>query len=137
MNLEKSSVEDVQSEKICGNCFWFKFCSFRIEGLSEDSACVFRPAVFLESPDGLLADTDAQVGRIVRGFHQMVDAGEVENKFVLAEKYLLIDALIRNNWSQLMAARDLGVTPRTINYMTFKYGINHPSWRRNYGKGEQ
>jgi len=32
-------------------------------------------------------------------------------------------------WSQAMAAKAVGVSPRTFNYKCSKFGISHPFWR--------
>ncbi len=47
------------------------------------------------------------------------------------EKNQIVQALEKNDWFQKDAARQLGLTPRAINYKIKKFGITHPRWRRN------
>ncbi len=47
------------------------------------------------------------------------------------EKELIYRALEKNLWIQKDAARELGLTPRALNYRIKKHGITHNRWRRN------
>ncbi len=47
------------------------------------------------------------------------------------EKKLIQRALEKNLWIQKDAARDLGLTPRALNYRIKKHGITHKRWRKN------
>ncbi len=47
------------------------------------------------------------------------------------EKELICNALEENLWIQKDAARQLGVTPRALNYRIKKLGITHSRWRKN------
>ncbi len=47
------------------------------------------------------------------------------------EKELIYRALEKNLWIQKDAARDLGLTPRALNYRIKKHGITHQRWRKN------
>jgi transcriptional regulator with PAS, ATPase and Fis domain len=47
------------------------------------------------------------------------------------ETQMIIAALEENLWIQKDAARQLGVTPRALNYRIKKLGITHPRWRKN------
>jgi transcriptional regulator with GAF, ATPase, and Fis domain len=47
------------------------------------------------------------------------------------EKDLIFQALEKNLWIQKDAARELGITPRTLNYRIQKLKITHPRWRKN------
>jgi DNA-binding NtrC family response regulator len=47
------------------------------------------------------------------------------------EKELIYRALQKNLWIQKDAARDLGLTPRALNYRIKKHGITHARWRKN------
>ena len=47
------------------------------------------------------------------------------------EKELISNALEANLWIQKDAARQLGITPRALNYRIKKLGITHARWRRN------
>jgi DNA-binding NtrC family response regulator len=47
------------------------------------------------------------------------------------EKQMISDALEKNLWIQKDAARQLGITPRALNYRIKKLGITHARWRKN------
>jgi transcriptional regulator with GAF, ATPase, and Fis domain len=47
------------------------------------------------------------------------------------EKDLIHRALEKNLWIQKDAARELGLTPRALNYRIKKHGITHSRWRKN------
>ena len=47
------------------------------------------------------------------------------------EKELISNALEANLWIQKDAARQLGITPRALNYRIKKLGITHARWRKN------
>ena len=47
------------------------------------------------------------------------------------EKLMISKALEENLWIQKDAARQLGITPRALNYRIKKLGITHSRWRKN------
>ena len=47
------------------------------------------------------------------------------------ERKLICRALEKNLWIQKDAARELGLTPRALNYRIKKHGITHQRWRKN------
>ena len=47
------------------------------------------------------------------------------------EKKLICRALEKNLWIQKDAAKELGLTPRALNYRIKKHGITHQRWRKN------
>ena len=47
------------------------------------------------------------------------------------EKELIFRALEKNLWIQKAAAKELGLTPRALNYRIKKHGITHSRWRKN------
>ena len=47
------------------------------------------------------------------------------------EKEMISNALEDNLWIQKDAARQLGITPRALNYRIKKLGITHSRWRKN------
>ena len=47
------------------------------------------------------------------------------------EKELIFRALQKNLWIQKDAAKQLGLTPRALNYRIKKHGITHDRWRKN------
>ncbi len=49
----------------------------------------------------------------------------------LREKKLILEALEERLWIQKDAAKQLGISPRSLNYKIRKFGITHPRWRKN------
>ena len=47
------------------------------------------------------------------------------------EKDMIYQALENNLWIQKDAAKELGITPRALNYRIKKLGITHTRWRKN------
>ena len=47
------------------------------------------------------------------------------------ERQMIFRALEKNLWIQKDAARELGLSPRALNYRIQKHGITHDRWRRN------
>jgi len=47
------------------------------------------------------------------------------------EKEIIFRALEKNLWIQKDAAKELGLTPRALNYRIKKLGITHSRWRKN------
>jgi two-component system response regulator AtoC len=47
------------------------------------------------------------------------------------EKSLIYQALEKNLWIQKDAAKELGITPRALNYRIKKLGITHARWRKH------
>jgi two-component system response regulator AtoC len=47
------------------------------------------------------------------------------------EKEMIFQALEKSLWIQKDAARELGITPRALNYRIQKLKIKHPRWRKN------
>ena len=47
------------------------------------------------------------------------------------EKEMIFRALEKNLWIQKDAARELGLSPRALNYRIQKHGITHDRWRKN------
>ncbi len=47
------------------------------------------------------------------------------------EKELILRALEENLWVQKNSAKQLGISPRALNYKINKFGITHPNWRKN------
>ena len=130
MSLEKSSNE-VEFEKVCGNCFWVKYCHSQFKGVFRDSICLFQPSTFEPAiPDSGYFIRASPVGSEVfpEAFFDEENLSVRENHLDLAQKYLLLDALMRKQWSQKRAAEYLGVSQRTVNYLCRKHGLRHPNW---------
>lgn len=47
------------------------------------------------------------------------------------ERIAILAALDKNGWQQKNAARELGISPRSINYRINLLGITHPQWKTN------
>jgi transcriptional regulator with PAS, ATPase and Fis domain len=47
------------------------------------------------------------------------------------EKEIIFRALEKNLWIQKGAAKELGLSPRALNYRIKKHGITHDRWRKN------
>jgi transcriptional regulator with GAF, ATPase, and Fis domain len=47
------------------------------------------------------------------------------------ERQMILRALEKNLWIQKDAARELGLSPRALNYRIQKHGITHTRWRKN------
>ena len=47
------------------------------------------------------------------------------------ERQMIFRALEKNLWIQKDAARELGLSPRALNYRIQKHGITHERWRKN------
>jgi DNA-binding NtrC family response regulator len=47
------------------------------------------------------------------------------------ERQMIFRALEKNLWVQKDAARELGLSPRALNYRIQKHGITHARWRKN------
>jgi DNA-binding NtrC family response regulator len=47
------------------------------------------------------------------------------------ERELICHTLQKNLWIQKDAARELGLSPRALNYRIKKHGITHTRWRKN------
>mgnify|MGYP006290961751 CR=1 FL=1 len=47
------------------------------------------------------------------------------------EKKRILQALDSHSWIQKEAAKELGISPRALNYKIKKYGISHPRWRKH------
>jgi DNA-binding NtrC family response regulator len=49
----------------------------------------------------------------------------------MEEKQMVLSSLKENLWIQKDAAKQLGISPRMLNYKIKKYGIKHPRWRKH------
>ncbi len=76
---------------------------------------------------------DLDQGIVVSPGNQSSSEEVEKTSLVDNEKRLVIRALEANYWVQQRAAKDLGITNRAMNYKISKYGITHPTWRKNKG----
>ena len=56
---------------------------------------------------------------------------ETPESLEMGEKEHIIKTLKDHLWIQKDAAKELGISPRTLNYKIKKYGISHPRWRKH------
>ncbi len=65
-------------------------------------------------------------------FHQPVSPSRKNNEpLETHEKELILRALEDNLWVQKNSAKQLGISPRALNYKINKFNITHPNWRKN------
>ena len=53
-------------------------------------------------------------------------APDIKSRKTAYEKTMLLEALIRNNWNQSAAARELGISERSVRYKMKKLGLEKP-----------
>ena len=68
---------------------------------------------------------------IAQGISPQLDPPQSLRLSAEQEKDLIFQALEKNLWIQKDAARELGITPRALNYRIQKLKITHPRWRKN------
>jgi len=115
----------------------------KINGFSPDSLAIIKSyswpgnirqlantierAVILEDSDSIESDSIQ-----IPDFHQPVHhSRKTCEPLETQEKELILRALEENLWVQKNAARQLGISPRALNYKINKFGITHPNWRKN------
>ena len=65
-------------------------------------------------------------------FHQPVPLSRrTSEPLEIQEKELILRALEENLWVQKNSAKQLGISPRALNYKINKFNITHPNWRKN------
>ncbi len=95
--------------------------------------------VFLSCPHELIEADDLEISSSPKIFCDSREASSAKERnertstIYDQERALIIEALDRNYWVQKNAAKELGVSPRALNYKINVYGITHPNWRRNKG----
>jgi len=87
-------------------------------------------ATILEETDIIQESSISMPEPMGRADTQSVSASQPES-LEMGEKELILKALEENLWIQKDAAKDLGVSPRTLNYKIKKFGISHPRWRKH------
>ncbi len=101
--------------------------SYSWPGNIRQLANTLERAVILEETDVIKSESIQ-----IPDFHQAVpiprkSCAPLETQ----EKELVLRALEENLWIQKNAAKQLGVSPRALNYKINKFGITHPNWRKN------
>ncbi|MDZ7759319.1 MAG: sigma-54 dependent transcriptional regulator [Desulfovermiculus sp.] len=87
----------------------------------EDSELVTPESLTLMEPN------------LLKSASSVPDSGE---SLVDNEKDRILQALERNNWVQKEAARELGISPRVMNYKVKKHHITYAGWKRHTAKNE-
>ncbi|HHO47220.1 MAG TPA: sigma-54-dependent Fis family transcriptional regulator [Desulfobacteraceae bacterium] len=67
----------------------------------------------------------------IPNFHAPTIPAESFEPLAVHEKELILKSLKDNLWVQKNAARQLGISPRALNYKIRKFGITHANWRIN------
>ncbi len=116
----------------------------RLDGFSEDSIALIKSyhwpgnirqlantierAVILEDNNRISPDSIQ-----IPDFHDRGKAGKATRvePLEIHEKDLILRALEESLWVQKNAAKQLGISPRALNYKIHKFNITHPNWRRN------
>ena len=115
----------------------------RIDGFSPDALAIIKSyswpgnirqlsntierAVILEDSDIIESNSIH-----IPDFHQPVALSRrTSEPLETQEKDLILRALEENLWVQKNSAKQLGISPRALNYKINKFGITHPNWRKN------
>ena len=101
--------------------------SYNWPGNIRQLANTIERAVILEDSDSIQSDS-IQIPDFHQPTHQFRRTSE---PLETQEKELILRALEENLWVQKNAAKQLGISPRALNYKVNKFGITHPNWRKN------
>jgi DNA-binding NtrC family response regulator len=83
-------------------------------------------AIILEEKDTIHPESIS-----IPNFHTPAIPSKSFEPLAAHEKELIIKSLENNLWVQKNAARQLGISPRALNYKIRKFGITHSNWRKN------
>lgn len=145
MTMQSSSTEGISDDApVCGNCFWRDYCLSNISFLRVDSTCVYQPSgfepifrvhkkVIRAQPEGFNI-SDLPENFFVRVNKDFDIDDTCIDKLEYAVKLLIIDALMKNNWQQKLAAYYLGISSRRMNYYVWKFKIRHHHWGKYHGR---
>jgi DNA-binding NtrC family response regulator len=101
--------------------------SYNWPGNIRQLANTLERAVILEDTDKIKSESIQ-----IPDFHQpALQQKKACEPLETQEKELILRALEENLWIQKNAAKQLGVSPRALNYKVNKFGITHPNWRKN------
>ncbi len=101
--------------------------SYSWPGNIRQLANTIERAVILEDSDTIQSESIQ-----IPDFHQpKPQARRTTEPLETQEKELILRALEENLWVQKNAAKQLGISPRALNYKVNKFGITHPNWRKN------
>jgi transcriptional regulator with PAS, ATPase and Fis domain len=101
--------------------------SYSWPGNIRQLANTIERAVILEDSDIIESDSIQ-----IPDFHQPTPQSfRTSEPLETQEKELILKALEDNLWVQKNAAKQLGISPRALNYKVNKFGITHPNWRKN------
>jgi len=101
--------------------------SYNWPGNIRQLANTIERAVILEDSDSIESESIQ-----IPDFHQPThQSRRTSEPLETQEKELILRALEENLWVQKNAAKQLGISPRALNYKVNKFGITHPNWRKN------
>lgn len=92
--------------------------------LLEDSSVLRAKNIHLNSGPGMQQHEKSPV---LQPLPQLEESTDLES----AERKTIIQALEDNLWVQKAAAKQLGISPRSLNYKVKKLGITHWRWRKH------
>ena len=92
-----------------------------------ERAMIMTDGAFI-TPDELLLSIEGPGGRAAVEPVRIPPGGL---KLEKVEKNLLVQALNLCGWVQKEAAKQLGLSSRAMNYRIRKFGITHPTWKKN------
>lgn len=101
--------------------------SYNWPGNIRQLANTIERAVILEDSDSIQSES-IQIPDFHQPTHQFRRTSE---PLETQEKELILRALEENLWVQKNAAKQLGISPRALNYKVSKFSITHPNWRKN------
>lgn len=101
--------------------------SYSWPGNIRQLANTIERAVILEDSDTIESDSIQ-----IPDYHQPTpQSRRTSEPLETQEKELILRALEDNLWVQKNAAKQLGISPRALNYKVNKFSITHPNWRKN------
>ena len=119
----KKNVKEISPEVID------LFRSYSWPGNIREMSNTIERAILLE--EGPVIRKSSVSLPIAQGVSLQPDSPQSLRLTTEQEKDLIFKALEKNLWIQKDAARELGITPRALNYRIQKLRITHPRWRKN------
>jgi transcriptional regulator with PAS, ATPase and Fis domain len=127
--LEKLSRSVKKSVKALSQEVIDLFRSYSWPGNIREMSNTIERAILLEEGPVILKSSVSLP--IAHGVSPQIEPPQSLRLSAGQEKELIFKALEKNLWIQKDAARELGITPRALNYRIQKLKIKHPRWRKN------